>query len=304
MCCARGYCRLGGKPANRPGGRLVGHVGKNRPDGAAFTLIELLVVISIITLLMALLLPALQRVRNQARAVACQSKLRQWGVMFYMYSNDNGGELPYHQNMWGGWPHALRSYYSDTNDLLFCPMAKRITIRPDNPIPAVGFMSGIVGGKSAAWEYRYDLGPWKAHFSGSYGINAGPSLCRIRIDDPHIRGTMNNMPILLDCVYKGGFPTPFNSPPDYDDQFNGSLTINPRGRILSEMTYFCTNRHNGCINGLFLDFSVSRIGLKELWTLRWHLRDNARRIADSPWTKAGGVLPEDWPQWMRGFKDY
>ena len=38
-----------------------------------FTLIELLVVISIITLLMALLLPTLQRVKTQAKAVACQS---------------------------------------------------------------------------------------------------------------------------------------------------------------------------------------------------------------------------------------
>ena len=94
MCCARGYCRLGGKPANRPGGHLVGRVRRDRPYGAAFTLIELLVVISIITLLMALLLPTLQRVRNQARAVACQAKLRQWGVIFYMYANDNDGQLP------------------------------------------------------------------------------------------------------------------------------------------------------------------------------------------------------------------
>jgi prepilin-type N-terminal cleavage/methylation domain-containing protein len=45
--------------------------------GKAFTLIELLVVISILVLLMAVLLPTLQRARNQARAAACQAKLRQ-----------------------------------------------------------------------------------------------------------------------------------------------------------------------------------------------------------------------------------
>jgi len=60
------------------------------------------------------------------------------------------------------------------------------------------------------------------------------------------------------------------------------------------------NRHEGHINGLFLDWSVRKIGLKELWTLKWHKDwDTA-----GPWTKRGGVKPEDWPEWMRQFKDY
>ncbi|HUS89463.1 MAG TPA: prepilin-type N-terminal cleavage/methylation domain-containing protein [Desulfosporosinus sp.] len=66
----------------------------NREDRkflTGFTLIELLMVISIVVLLMALLLPALQRVRRQAGAVACKSNLHQWAVAFSMYIDDNGG---------------------------------------------------------------------------------------------------------------------------------------------------------------------------------------------------------------------
>lgn len=59
-----------------------------------FTLIELLVVIAIIALLITILLPVAQQIRNQARAVVCQTNLRQWGLMLTMYTEDNQGLLP------------------------------------------------------------------------------------------------------------------------------------------------------------------------------------------------------------------
>jgi hypothetical protein len=95
-------------------------------------------------------------------------------------------------------------------------------------------------------------------------------------------------------MWKGGGPYETGiggQPPQFDGQWLG---------INYEMLHFCFNRHDGFINATFLDWTVRRIGLKELWTLKWHRNYDT----NGPWTKAGGVAPEDWPQWMRKFKDY
>lgn len=62
---------------------------------AGFTLIELLVVISIISLLLGILVPALSRSRAIAKETVCQSQLRQWGIAFEMYALGNDGFYPH-----------------------------------------------------------------------------------------------------------------------------------------------------------------------------------------------------------------
>src|SRR6516162_8950636 len=59
-----------------------------------FTLIELLVVIAIIGILASLLLPTLSRSKSKAVGIRCCSNLRQMGVAFLMYADDNGQRLP------------------------------------------------------------------------------------------------------------------------------------------------------------------------------------------------------------------
>jgi len=106
----------------------------------------------------------------------------------------------------------------------------------------------------------------------------------------------NNVPVMGDsALWIRSKPDPNDSPPEYD----GHGLTGTKGHI-DIMRVFSIYRHDGAINMLFMDWSVRKVGLKELWTLKWH------RSYDTagPWTRAGGVQPKNWPEWMRSFKDY
>ena len=255
-----------------------------------FTLIELLVVVAIIALLMAILMPSLQRVKRQAHAVACTSNLRQWGLIWYFYTQDSEGKFnvgAYNGNAAANdWPVTLLPYYRDKGKLALCPSAT---------LPLAS------GGRFERRAWNWDQQGWGAirdkdpeiRDRGSYGQDEW--LCN-RNGDNFWRETTNikkptNVPLFFDCAYLDAFPDDTSAPP----------AIKGQSDISSEMNLLCIDRHSGYVNYVFADFNtVRKVGLKELWTLKWH--QNFR--VTGPWTTVGGVHPEDWPEWMRTFKDY
>jgi prepilin-type N-terminal cleavage/methylation domain-containing protein/prepilin-type processing-associated H-X9-DG protein len=82
------------------------NIRQNRTFAGGFTLIELLVVIAVISLLMAMLLPALDAARRLARRTVCQSNLRQIAFGWELYLDGNDGTFCQRVNInhdFGGW---------------------------------------------------------------------------------------------------------------------------------------------------------------------------------------------------------
>ncbi len=268
-----------------------------------FTLIELLVVIAIIALLMGILMPALQRVRKQAKTVLCQTNLKQWGTVFNMYCDDNDRKMPDRSapdiSGQGRWMYSLREYYSNAKDLKLCPLVKKSST-------AAGMDAQSWWGSTfTAWEIPANdaSGGREVGTYGSYGINGycydtketlmGFATVDMHWKTPDVKGAPY-IPLFMDAMFWTGWPRSINAPRP-EPIMVGTHIDDEDG-----MQRYCLDRHNERINAAFFDFTVRPVGLKELWTLNWHKGYNRA----GPWTRAGGITPNDWPEWMQKCKDY
>jgi len=249
-----------------------------RKKQPAFTLIELLVVISIIALLMAVLMPALRRARAQARNVVCQSNLNQWGKIFYLYTHDNENKFM----VWksgntpgaGTWMVPMLPYVGE-GKVRLCPTTLKTQAEGELD-PARAAWAIDINGKEHRNSYGinnwcYDLRPGVDNVWG--GQHARRRSWR-RIDHPQA----TNIPMFLECYRWGGevITRSDQAPPNDTAYYNPSF-----GR-------YCLDRHAYTINVCFMDGTVRRVRLKELWNLKWHKEYDLTQ-----------PLPK-WPEWMQG----
>jgi hypothetical protein len=264
-----------------------------------FTKKDLLVTFACLTFLLLTVAAVGPRGRRHAKDILCLSNLQKWGTVFQAFLEDNNGKFMAGWSDNGPaqttnyWMDALRPYYANNHKLRCCPEAT---------IPGTELGQdqwGTMGGAFVAWgAFEGECGQPSSSWNwvvacdyGSYGMNAwncdpppGYNMW-FGQPDPHFRTAnvagADKIPLLGDHRFLDCWPNHTDEPPVAENE-----------PYTSQMSRVCINRHQGFVNWVFLDFSARKVGLKELWKLKWHRRYEV----DHP--------SPHWPDWMQNFPDY
>lgn len=271
--------------------------------------------IAIIALLMSILMPALARVRNQAKNVLCQSNLKQWGICFGMYADEWEGSAP--RGWWQGgdtpgpfntdcWMEALRpgvTAISTTCDAAQPQHNLRVTLTARGALLlgrarlrlGASFLNRTavaslrIGGHpqqrvimaATAGTALFVTLPTKSTVNRQAAPGGMPP-SKYNWKRADVKGAAA-VPLLGDHKWLDCWPHHGDTPPEYD-----------RDAITSQMSRVCMNRHEGYVGWVFLDYTARLVGLKELWKLKW----------SRPFDTDAGPTKQQWPEWMKRFKDY
>ena len=246
--------------------------------------------------------------REQAQRVVCQTHLKSWFEIIEGIVQENDGRFLSGVNSFGYyWPWQLPDSLKDwtQNEAWFCPKAtKPIYDRIGNQLPGISpFQAWGVFTDTIASVSGYESGP--NGINGSYGLNG--YLLNIPDDSEYWSGVpakqgwrrferitqTSEVPVMLDALRFDLWPLEHEAPAE--SEFSSWSAVNHMARV-------CINRHQGFISSAFADGSARKVGLKELYVLKWH----QGWIQQGRFTLAGGVAerPEIWPEWIRDYPNY
>ena len=283
-----------------------------------FTLIELLVVISIIALLLSILMPALGRARRMAQQTVCKTNLKQQGIAFMGYAQDNKDSLNEGKNGWGKarppsstmgygyWWADLMPYRGTDIKTLVCAAVPKKNPNYQGPY---GPMHTWAGWKnySAVWPYAmpglpsqggFLLAPIPVSYTQSvWATNPAYD------SDIATKGKIGSLLAPVENFWRkiSSVSTPSKVPIFGDGRWLEAVVhsspdnalVAPASEKIAEKGWkeeydwgigqFCVPRHVSGTNLLFADYSVRNVDLPELWTLRWHRQfDTNNRYAKDP----------------------
>ncbi|UCF15346.1 MAG: hypothetical protein JSW59_18225 [Phycisphaerales bacterium] len=266
--------------------------------------IEATAVVAMALLVISILMPAMRKVKEQRDMTKCLANLGQWNPIISTYVEDNDGRFfsGYgNDNSW--WVARLEDCHQSRmkNNLWFCPKAaKPLYDEQHNRADSFSIFQAW-GIYTKDFNGHPDLSP--DGIAGSYGLNgyllhnetATNPTSENGAQDGSSWGILSNhgaenIPLFVEALR-------FDVRPQ---KHEGPANIELAAWSGNQMARCCINRHVGFESVSFCDFSARRVGLKELWTLKWHRKFDT----SGPWTKAGGVQTANWPQWIRPFKNY
>ena len=277
---------------------------RSRSMKFGFTLIELLVVIAVIALLLSVLVPALSKAKEKAREVVCRSNTKQYGVAFFALASENNDKfmpLTTFTDLKNSWVEKIRPYTGDLEELRFCPTMKKEaydlnykksqygTVR--NPWHIKVKVDGVAMDETGGYGVNgwiYNAGSPDSDFSNSTVMESDVS----RYWCGTIAKAAYKIPLVSDSKWIDGWPetvsvygltaeelVPANND-DGDGPFVDGIPVNPPYGIQR----YLINRHNKSVNMVFLDGSAKKVGLSELFNLKWNQRYETQGEIEIPET--------------------
>ncbi|HBG26543.1 MAG: hypothetical protein A2Y10_01100 [Planctomycetes bacterium GWF2_41_51] len=289
-----------------------------------FTLVELLVVISIIALLLAILMPSLSKAKKLATDVTCRSNLKGIDLLYGVYLQQNndryptsyrfttGIGMPENSPMLDCWYSAIWKNSGKNNDAKFflCPAATKPEVNgqghPVASYDASYFQKGLP-------HFSYGHNDWvlsRWNMPNESGLSAYAKTTgfpdaatearawksRLSAKNPSKNPVIgdSSYPIATDVAY-------INTPPNVP-RFSGDHGWVDSQNQANQMKRFCLDRHSLAVNWTFMDSSVRKVGLKQLWDLQFHRDWNpTHKDTDAFMTK---MYPKVWNGWMRNCRNY
>ena len=254
---------------------------KNR--NKAFTLIELLVVISIIALLVSILMPALNKAKEQAKNVLCLNNVRSLTVGYRMFNDENDDRgVTYNSNGKNNlWLDQIANKLGNIDEIRYCP-----STRDNENLPTTGH---VVGSAKEYWGWHDSTVEGYFLSFGSYGLNGW----LYNDSDLWLTNWNTNrfgkgagikqgasVPVFFDCMWVDTWPESGDTVAANFDLMQDSDTWpdNMMCRIMIK-------RHNGNLPVSFADGHVETVSLRKMWSLRWH--KNFKRTFEDK-TRQGG----------------